>query len=73
MRNPKLLVAALLLGIVLPCSAADDKDKTAVPTTPDKAAQAAMFDQVVDKITNREQATQMIVGRPIGEKRKGSR
>ena len=55
MRNGKLLVAALLLGMVLPC-AADDKDKNAAPApSADKAAQAAMFDQVVDRITNREQ------------------
>lgn len=53
MRNPKLLVSALLLAIVLPC-AANGQDKGASPA-PDKAAQAAMFDQVVDRITSREQ------------------
>src|SRR5690242_6121249 len=56
MRNPKLLVGVLLLGMVLPCAAAEEKDKSTSPvSSADKAAQAAMFDQVVDRIANREQ------------------
>lgn len=54
MRIVKLLTAALLLCLVLPC-VADDKNTTAPPTPDQNAAPAAGFDQVVDRITSREQ------------------
>jgi hypothetical protein len=53
MRIAKFLAATLLLALALPC-VADEKDK-ANPDTQDKPAQATSFDQVVDRVTSREQ------------------
>ncbi|MGZ4811465.1 MAG: M48 family metalloprotease [Terriglobales bacterium] len=56
MRIAKLLFPALVLCLSLPLVAANDESKTQLAPTPDAASQTA-FDQVVDRVTNREKAT----------------
>ncbi len=56
MRFAKLLFPALVLCLSLPLMAANDETKTALVQPPDSAAQTS-FDQVVDRVTEREKAT----------------
>lgn len=53
MESSKFLAAALLIGLVLPCAAANQDKTTALAA--DKAAPVTAFEQVVDRITSREQ------------------
>jgi hypothetical protein len=56
MRFAKLLFPALVLCLSLPLMAANDETKTALVQPPGSAAQTS-FDQVVDRVTEREKAT----------------
>jgi hypothetical protein len=56
MRIPKLLFPVLVVCLSLPMMAGADDAKLAAPQPPENTAQTS-FEQVVDRITNREHAT----------------